>query len=159
MARYHAFGNLAVTAPANNSFTNNGQAGDQRHGRCQCHGKVLGGRRGGRERGEHRRRLEFHSGGCAGGGRTHGLRDRDGGEDHTVATSNTNNFTVDTVPPYGPGGADPRHRRFVNNTRPYIGGTAEAYRRVAIYLDEVAVGTVTANGTGAWGFVPASRTG
>ncbi|MEI8386715.1 MAG: Ig-like domain-containing protein [Verrucomicrobiota bacterium] len=76
-------------------------------------------------------------------------------EGHTVATSNTNNFTVDSTAPTAPVVSAPSSGAYVNNTQPYISGTAEANARVTIYLDGGQAGTVTANGSGAWGFVPA----
>ena len=160
MARYHAFGNLAVTAPANNSFTNNSRPVISGPGDANATVKVwVDGVEAGTHGGGYRRHLELHSGRCVAEGA------------HTVYATETGcggphggHFEYQQLhgghgAAVGPGGATPANGAFVNNTRPYIGGTAEAYSTVAVYLDEVAVGTVTANGTGAWGFVPASRTG
>ncbi|MFL5347471.1 MAG: adventurous gliding motility protein AgmC [Hyalangium sp.] len=66
--------------------------------------------------------------------------------------SNTNTFTVDTTPPAAPVVVAPANGSHTNNTTPSYTGTAEANSTVTVYVDNVAVGTTTANASGAWSF-------
>ena len=70
--------------------------------------------------------------------------------------SNTNTFRVDTVPPAAPVVVTPANGSVTNNNKPAITGTAEANSTVTVYLNGSAVGTTTANGSGAWTFTPAT---
>ncbi|AKJ05108.1 putative delta-60 repeat protein [Archangium gephyra] len=45
---------------------------------------------------------------------------------------------------------------FVNVSRPSISGTAEAGRRITVWLDETVIGTTMADEEGAWSFTPAT---
>ncbi len=64
--------------------------------------------------------------------------------------SNTNTFTVDTAPPAPPVVLTPADGSHTNNTTPLYTGTAEAGSTVTVYVDGTAVGTTTANASGAW---------
>ncbi|AKJ05629.1 T1SS secreted agglutinin RTX [Archangium gephyra] len=63
-------------------------------------------------------------------------------------------FTVDTVAPAAPVITAPA--ALVNNVTPAISGTAEVGSTVTVTLDGTGVGTVKANASGAWSFIPAS---
>jgi len=157
LARYHAFGNLAVTSPANGGYSNNPRPVIS--GPADANATVnvwLDGNSAGSTMASADGVWSYTpTDTLADGTQTVSVTETDT-EGHTVATSNTNNFTVDTVAPEAPVVSTPANGTFVNNTRPYISGTAEANAKVEIHLDGVAVGTVTVNGAGTWGFVPAS---
>ena len=75
---------------------------------------------------------------------------------NTSAASNTNSFTVDTVPPAAPVVGAPANGSTTNSDEPTITGTAEADSTVTVYIDGVAVGTTTANASGVWSYTPTS---
>ena len=70
----------------------------------------------------------------------------------SIATPSLPNPTVSLLPASDSGmlGDD-----ITNNTRPIVGGTALAGGTVTVRVDEVSVGTVLANGAGAWTYTPA----
>jgi large repetitive protein len=76
------------------------------------------------------------------------------GAGNVSPNSNTNTFTVDTVPPGAPVVTAPANGSATNNTRPTITGTAEAGSTVTVIIDGVTAGTTTASSTGAWTFTP-----
>ncbi len=67
-------------------------------------------------------------------------------------TSSTNTFTVDTTPPAAPVMLTPTNSLITNNNRPIYSGTAEANSTITLFVDEVEVGSPTANPLGAWSF-------
>ena len=62
--------------------------------------------------------------------------------------SNTNTFTVNTVPPVPPVVSTPEKGSFTNNTEPPLTGSAPAGSTVKLYLDGTLVATVTAERLG-----------
>lgn len=69
--------------------------------------------------------------------------------------SNTVHVTVDTTAPSAPVVSTPADGSRTNDTTPEYTGTAEAGSTVTVYVDGVAVGTTTADGTtGAWTLTP-----
>ncbi|WP_434386353.1 adventurous gliding motility protein AgmC [Melittangium boletus] len=71
--------------------------------------------------------------------------------------SNTNTFTLDSIPPPAPVVVAPANGSYVNTVRPAITGTAEANSTVTVYLDGVAQPvTVKADAAGNWTFTPAA---
>ncbi|MDK9359064.1 Ig-like domain-containing protein [Lelliottia sp. V106_10] len=86
---------------------------------------------------------------------------------NTSTTNTTFTLTVDTQPPAAPliinatddVGAilDPvLNGKTTDDTRPQLNGSAEANATIIIYENGVQVGTVQANGSGAWSFTPPS---
>ncbi len=73
---------------------------------------------------------------------------------NTGADSNTNTFTVDTVPPAAPVVIAPANGSTTSDNTPTYSGTAEAGTTVTILVDGAVVGTTTANASGAWSFTP-----
>ncbi|MDP3156351.1 MAG: Ig-like domain-containing protein [Archangium sp.] len=69
--------------------------------------------------------------------------------------SNTNTFTVDTVPPAAPVVTAPANGSSTANSTPSISGTAEANSTVTVIIDGVSAGTTTANASGTWTFTSA----
>jgi len=68
--------------------------------------------------------------------------------------SNTNTFTVDTTAPSAPVVVTPANGSVTSNLRPTVTGTAEANSTVTVIIDGLALGTVTADASGAWAFTP-----
>jgi uncharacterized protein (TIGR03382 family) len=69
--------------------------------------------------------------------------------------SNTNTFTVDTTA-LAPVVLTPANGAVLTDTTPTYSGTAEAGNTITLIVDGTVVGTVTADGTGAWSFTPAT---
>ncbi|GAA4363055.1 hypothetical protein GCM10023185_31480 [Hymenobacter saemangeumensis] len=67
-------------------------------------------------------------------------------------SSNTNTFTVDTVPPAAPVVALPANGSLLNTVTPTYSGTAEAGSTVTVIVDGSPLGTTTASAGGAWSF-------
>ena len=76
------------------------------------------------------------------------------GAGNVGAYSATNSFTVDTTPPAAPVLTAPANGSHINNNKPPVSGTAEANSTVKVYIDNVAVGTVSASSGGAWSYTP-----
>jgi hypothetical protein len=72
------------------------------------------------------------------------------GSSAASASSNTNNFTVDTTPPAAPVALTPANGSFTNITTPLYSGTAEANSTVTIIVDGSSIGTTTATASGNW---------
>ena len=68
--------------------------------------------------------------------------------------SNTNSFTVDTVPPAAPVVLTPANGSVTSNKTPTYSGTAEPGSTVTVIVDGTAVGTTTADASGEWSFTP-----
>jgi len=73
---------------------------------------------------------------------------------NTSAESNTNTFTVDTTAPAAPVVLTPANGSTINDNTPTYSGTAEPGSTVTVIVDGSAVGTATADGSGAWSFTP-----
>ncbi|MFL5345808.1 MAG: adventurous gliding motility protein AgmC [Hyalangium sp.] len=73
---------------------------------------------------------------------------------NTGPDSNTNSFTVDTTAPAAPVVVAPANGSTTSNNKPAYSGTAEAGSTVTVIVDGAAVGTTTANASGAWNFTP-----
>jgi len=67
--------------------------------------------------------------------------------------SNTNTFTVDTTA-QAPVVLTPANGAVITDNTPAYSGTAEAGNTVTVIVDGAVVGTVIADGTGAWSFTP-----
>jgi MYXO-CTERM domain-containing protein len=65
-------------------------------------------------------------------------------------------WTVDALAPAAPVITSPANGALVTDTTPTISGTAQPGSTVTVLLDGSAVGTVTAEATGAWSFTPDS---
>ncbi|PTL79951.1 Ig-like domain-containing protein [Vitiosangium sp. GDMCC 1.1324] len=78
---------------------------------------------------------------------------------NTSAESNVRNFIVDTVAPVAPVVSAPTEGTTVKTPTPVISGTAEAGSTVTVIIDGVAVGTVTADGSGNWSYTPTTGLG
>jgi hypothetical protein len=74
------------------------------------------------------------------------------GAGNTSPASAPRPFTVDSVAPGAPVLTAPA--AFVNTATPAISGTAEAGSTVTVTVDGTVLGTVTANGAGAWNYTP-----
>ncbi|MCD4502020.1 Ig-like domain-containing protein [Chromobacterium vaccinii] len=81
------------------------------------------------------------------------------------AQSSGYNITIDTAAPSAPNGlaltaatdtGSSRSDGVTGNNQPTVQGTAEAGSTVTVYVDGTAVGTATANGSGAWSYNLAS---
>ncbi|SEK36959.1 Ig-like domain (group 3) [Stigmatella aurantiaca] len=70
------------------------------------------------------------------------------------ASSNTNTFIIDTTAPAAPVVVTPANSSTTQDTTPTYSGTAEANSTVTVIVDGTAVGTTTANASGAWSFTP-----
>jgi uncharacterized protein (TIGR03382 family) len=75
---------------------------------------------------------------------------------NTSPSSSTNTFTVDTTAPAAPVVLTPADGAVLTDNTPAYSGTAEAGTTVTVIVDGVSVGTVTADGTGAWSLTPAA---
>ncbi len=71
-------------------------------------------------------------------------------------TSNTNAFTVDTMPPAAPVVLIPANGSVTGNNTPTFSGTAEPGSTVTVSMDGSSVGTTIADGAGHWSFTLAS---
>ncbi|WP_395814992.1 adventurous gliding motility protein AgmC [Archangium minus] len=67
-----------------------------------------------------------------------------------------NSFTVDTGSPLAPSVTAPGEGAHVKTPTPVITGTAEPGSTVTVIIDDVAVGTVTADAAGNWSYTPAT---
>lgn len=63
-------------------------------------------------------------------------------------------YTLDNTPPPAPVVTSPANGSSTSNSTPTVGGTAESGSTVTVYLDAVAAGTATADGSGNWSFTP-----
>ncbi|WP_225409064.1 adventurous gliding motility protein AgmC [Stigmatella hybrida] len=68
--------------------------------------------------------------------------------------SNTNTFTVDSVPPAAPVVTTPANGSTTNDNTPTYSGTAEPGSTVAIIVDGTTAGTAIVDGSGNWTFTP-----
>jgi uncharacterized repeat protein (TIGR01451 family) len=66
--------------------------------------------------------------------------------------SNTHSFTVDTAAPVAPVVSSPANGSTTADTTPTVTGRAEPLSTVTIFIDGMAVGTTTADATGAFSF-------
>jgi hypothetical protein len=73
---------------------------------------------------------------------------------NTSVDSNTNTFTVDTLPPPAPVVLTPANGSTTNDTTPTVAGTAEVNSTVTIFFDGTPVGTTIADASGSWTFTP-----
>ncbi|WP_224366229.1 adventurous gliding motility protein AgmC [Hyalangium versicolor] len=73
---------------------------------------------------------------------------------NTGSDSNTNTFTMDTVPPAAPVVVTPANGSRTNDNTPTYSGTAEPGTTVTVIVDGTPVGTTTANASGNWSFTP-----
>ncbi|ADO68124.1 adventurous gliding motility protein AgmC [Stigmatella aurantiaca] len=73
---------------------------------------------------------------------------------NTSPSSNTNNFTVDTVAPAAPVVVTPANGSTTNDNTPTYSGTAEPGSTVNVIVDGTSVGTATANASGNWTLTP-----
>jgi N-acetylneuraminic acid mutarotase len=73
---------------------------------------------------------------------------------NTSVNSNINTFTVDTTPPAAPVVNTPANSSVTSDNTPTYSGSAEPGSTVTIIVDGVSVGTLQADGTGAWAFTP-----
>jgi len=64
--------------------------------------------------------------------------------------SNTNTFTVDTIAPNAPVVSSPVNGSFVTTQTPTFSGSAEAYTKIRIYIDNVLADSTTSTGSGNW---------
>jgi MYXO-CTERM domain-containing protein len=71
---------------------------------------------------------------------------------NTSAVSNTNTFTVDTLPPAAPVVSLPTEGDVVGTATPVISGTAAPGSTVTVFIDGTQVGTTTADSSGNWTF-------
>ncbi len=71
-------------------------------------------------------------------------------------SSNTNSFTVDTIPPPAPVVVTPANGSVTSDNTPTYSGTAEPGVTVTVIVDGVSVGTTTATAGGTWSFTPAA---
>ncbi|SEK93114.1 Myxococcales GC_trans_RRR domain-containing protein/MYXO-CTERM domain-containing protein [Stigmatella aurantiaca] len=69
-------------------------------------------------------------------------------------SSNTNTFTVDSVPPAAPVVTTPANGSATNDSTPTYSGTAEPGSTVAIIVDGTSAGTAVADASGNWTFTP-----
>lgn len=70
----------------------------------------------------------------------------------TSPNSATNSFTIDTTPPAAPVVTAPANGSTLATATPTYTGTAEAGSTVAVLVDNAAIGTTAASGSGAWSF-------
>ena len=75
---------------------------------------------------------------------------------NTSVDSNTNTFTVDTLPPPAPIVQTPANGSSTNDATPTMTGTAEANSTVTVYVDGSSAGSTTADTGGSWSFTPGS---
>ncbi|MDC0714124.1 Ig-like domain-containing protein [Stigmatella sp. ncwal1] len=73
---------------------------------------------------------------------------------NTSPESNTNIFIIDTTAPAAPVVTTPANGATLTDNTPTYSGTAEAGATVTVIVDGSAVGSATANTSGAWSFTP-----
>nr|WP_306795279.1 Ig-like domain-containing protein [Cohnella sp. GbtcB17] len=77
------------------------------------------------------------------------------GAGNTSVYSNTNTFAVDTTAPPAPVVTSPANGSTTNDSTPTYSGTAEASVSVAVVVDGVTLGPVTADASGNWTYTSA----
>ena len=75
---------------------------------------------------------------------------------NTSQESNPISFTVDTAAPAAPVVLTPSNGVLTKYKKPAISGTAEALSLVTIYVENLVIGTVSANASGDWTFSPSA---
>ncbi|WP_232677620.1 Ig-like domain-containing protein [Nocardioides sp. R-C-SC26] len=70
-------------------------------------------------------------------------------------SSNSNTFTMDTVPPAAPVISTPGNFSTIDDNTPTFTGTAEAFSVVTVFAGSQALGTAVATNAGAWSFTAA----
>ena len=152
IARYQAFGNLAVTVPTNGLLTHNNLPIIA--GTADVNATLnifIDGSQAGSVVADNTGAWSFTP--------TAPLTDGShvvNAANSTGTTSNTSTFTVDTIAPAAPLLQTPSNGAFTNNTRPFISGIAEPNTIVTIFLDGTISGTTMASRIGAWSYAPAT---
>jgi uncharacterized delta-60 repeat protein len=157
VARYEASGSLVTITPANSSFTNKNEPVVS--GEADPDSTVdvaLDGTSAGSTIASGSGTWSFMPGNPLSDGTYTVSATEVDGTGGIVEYSNTNTFTVDTVPPLAPVIQTPVNGAFTNVAIPFVSGSAEANSTVTIYLDGTDSGITTASGTGAWSFEPAA---
>lgn len=75
---------------------------------------------------------------------------------NTSVPSNTNTFTIDTVPPAAPVITTPAQNSSTNDTTPTFTGTAEPNSQIIVTVDGSLACSTTADGAGNWSCTPAT---
>ena len=153
LARYYAAGSLVVTTPVNGAFTNNNEPVISGTANANATVNVyLDNTNVGSSVADSSGAWNFNTASALVDG-SHTVKVVDAA-DSTATFSNTNSFTVDTVPPTAPLVQTPVNGGTTSNAPPFVSGTSEAGAKITIYIDGGSVGTTLANVSGAWSYSP-----